>query len=163
MNKASNSWMLEITPRPRFRKFMRRFDKGITILASAGGQSPKADTNRPGRAIFIGLLAAFISLSCASTSFGKDWRNSEMNLKLYAHNQIRHWDQFICFVDLIEAESSWRYWVSNGSHHGLGQMRSEWYKNLKPRRQIDAQIKYINHRYGKPCQALRHYYRYGWH
>ena len=142
--------------------FVSRLDKRARLLASPGGQSPKGKAESGLVALFIGFVAAFILLSCASPSYA--WKNSEMNLKLYAHNQIKDWDQFICFVDLIEAESNWRYWVSNGSHHGLGQMRSELYRNLKPRQQIDAHLDYIAHRYkGKPCLALKHLDKYGWH
>lgn len=142
--------------------FVNRFDNDAMLSGICRGTEPRGRYRALGRAVFIGLLASFMSLSLASKSFA--WKNSEMNLKLYAHNHIKDWDQFICFVDLIEAESNWRYWISNGSHHGLGQMRSEWYRNLKPRQQIDAHLDYIAHRYkGKPCLALKHFNKYGWH
>lgn len=142
--------------------FVNRFDKRARLLASPGGQSPKGKAESVRGALFIGFVASFILLSCASPSYA--WKNSEMNLKLYAHNQIRDWNQFICFIDLIHLESRWDYKAQNGSHYGLGQMRSEWYRDLTPRQQIDAHIKYIGHRYeGRPCRALKHFYRYGWH
>ena len=126
------------------------------------GTEPRGRYRALGRALFIGLLASFMSLSLTSTSFA--WKNSEMNLKLYAHNQIRDWDEFICFIDLIEKESSWNHKSRNGSHYGLGQMRSTWYRDLTPRQQIKAHLRYIDHRYqGKPCNALKHWVKYGWH
>ena len=141
---------------------MRKLDNSIMLSGICRGTEPRGRYRALGRALFIGLLASFMSLSLASTSFA--WKNSEMNLKLYAHNHIKDWDEFICFVDLIHAESRWQPTARNGSHYGLGQMRSTWYRDLTPRQQIKAHLRYIDHRYkGKPCYALNHFHRYGWH
>ena len=77
------------------------------------------------------------------------------NLKLYAHSRIVNYEQFICLSKIIYKESRWNPKAVNGSHHGLGQMRSEHYRTLDPFRQIDATIKYIDHRYGSMCNAWR--------
>ncbi len=45
----------------------------------------------------------------------------------------------------------------------LGQMRSTWYKDLSPKKQIDVHIKYIRHRYADACNALHHLETKGWH
>ena len=73
--------------------------------------------------------------------------------KLYAHSRIIEWNEFMCFKDIITKESRWNVNAKNGSHHGLGQMRSKWYRNLDGYRQIDASIKYIHSRYGTMCKA----------
>jgi len=140
---------------------MNRFDKHATLSGICRGTEPQGRGRVLGRPLFIGLLALFISLPFASTSYA--WKNHEMNLKLYAHNQIKDWDEFICYIDLIERESSWNYKSRNGSHFGLGQMKSTWYRDLKPRRQIRIHLQYIEHRYGKPCKAFNHWAKYGWH
>jgi hypothetical protein len=75
-------------------------------------------------------------------------------LKLYAHSRIINYEQFKCFDVLITRESRWSYLARNGSHYGLGQMRSTWYRDLDPYRQIDATLKYIAKRYKTPCKAL---------
>jgi hypothetical protein len=75
------------------------------------------------------------------------------HLKLYAHSRIINWEQFQCFNKIITKESRWSYTARNGSHWGLGQMRSEWYRDLDPYRQIDATLKYITKRYQTPCKA----------
>jgi hypothetical protein len=76
------------------------------------------------------------------------------NLKLYAHSRIIEWNEFMCFKDIITKENrTWDVRAKNGSHFGLGQMRSQHYRNLDGYRQIDATIKYINHRYGSMCKA----------
>ncbi len=86
-----------------------------------------------------------------------------MNIKLHAYNKL-NWEQFECYNWLIHHESRWNYKAKNGSHYGLGQMRSKWYGTLNPYKQIDAHLRYIKHRYeGCACAALRHWERKGWH
>jgi hypothetical protein len=75
------------------------------------------------------------------------------HLKLYAHSRILDYKEFQCFNRIITKESRWSYTARNGSHRGLGQMRSEHYGNLDPFRQIDATLKYITNRYGTSCKA----------
>lgn len=143
--------------------FINIFDKRDTLSVPARGVRARAGALASGRGLFI-ILAGFLIISLNSVQSASAYKNHEMNLKLYAHNQIKDWDQFICFVDLIEAESRWDYKAKNGSHYGLGQMRSEWYRDLTPRQQIKAHIKYIDRRYkGQPCLALSHFYKWGWH
>jgi hypothetical protein len=77
------------------------------------------------------------------------------NYKLYAHSRIVNYEQFLCLSKIIYKESRWNPKAKNGSHHGLGQMRSEHYRTLDPFRQIDATIKYIEKRYGSMCNAWR--------
>jgi hypothetical protein len=81
--------------------------------------------------------------------------------KLYAHSRIINYEQFLCLSKIIYKESRWNPKAKNGSHFGLGQMRSQHYRNLDPYRQIDATIKYINHRYGSMCNAWRFHQRVG--
>ncbi len=82
--------------------------------------------------------------------------------RLYAHSRIIDWKQFNCFAKIIHKESRWNPQARNGSHFGLGQMRSQWYRNLDPYRQIDQTIKYITNRYSTPCKAWAFHERKGW-
>ena len=75
------------------------------------------------------------------------------HLKLYAHSRILDYKEFQCFNKIITKESRWNYLARNGSHFGLGQMRSKHYKDLDPFRQIDATLKYITIRYDTSCKA----------
>ena len=75
------------------------------------------------------------------------------HLKLYAHSRILDYKEFQCFNKIITKESRWNYLARNGSHFGLGQMRSKHYRDLDPFRQIDATLKYITNRYGSNCKA----------
>ena len=74
-------------------------------------------------------------------------------LKLYAHSRLVSMEQFSCFNKIITTESRWLHTARNGSHYGLGQMRSKHYRDLDPFRQIDASIKYITVRYKTSCKA----------
>lgn len=74
-------------------------------------------------------------------------------LKLYAHSRILDYKEFQCFNKIITKESRWSHLARNGSHYGLGQMRSKHYRDLDPFRQIDATIKYITIRYQTSCKA----------
>ena len=103
------------------------------------------------------LIAALITIINTSPS------KADMNLKLYAYNQMS-WKQFECYNWLIYKESSWNPKARNGSHYGLGQMRSTWYRDLNPYQQIRAHLRYLGHRYnGDACLALSHLERKGWH
>ena len=83
--------------------------------------------------------------------------------KLYAHMQIIDSEQYKCFYWIIHKESRWNPKARNGSHYGLGQMRSTYYKTLDTFRQIDATIKYITKRYTDPCNAKLFHERKGWY
>lgn len=108
------------------------------------------------RLMTLTLIAAVLNIINTTPS------KADMNLKLYAYNQMS-WKEFECFNWLIHYESRWNPKARLGSHYGLGQMRSTWYRDLSPERQIDASIKYIRHRYGDSCKALIHFETKGWH
>jgi hypothetical protein len=85
------------------------------------------------------------------------------HLKLYAHSRIIDDNQYQCFRWIITKESRWNPKARNGSHYGLGQMRSTWYRDLDPYRQIDQTIKYITKRYGSSCKARLFHEKNGWY
>ena len=85
------------------------------------------------------------------------------NLKLYAHSRLINYEQFQCFHKIITKESRWSYTARNGSHYGLGQMRSKHYRDLDPYRQIDATIKYVRNRYQTPCKAWAFHQERNWY
>ena len=97
------------------------------------------------------VLAAITSITSIPEATAKNY--SIDHLKLYAHSRILDYKEFQCFNRIITKESRWSYTARNGSHRGLGQMRSEHYGNLDPFRQIDATLKYITNRYGTSCKA----------
>ena len=96
-------------------------------------------------------LTATLSITSISEATAKNY--SIDHLKLYSHSRIINYKEFQCFNKIITKESRWNYLAKNGSHFGLGQMRSTWYRDLDPYRQIDATIRYVTKRYQTPCKA----------
>lgn len=97
--------------------------------------------------ISAALIAQLGSSSAHATSISAD------HLRLYAHSRIIDWKEFQCFNHIIHKESRWNPRARNGSHYGLGQMRSAHYGKLDPYRQIDATLVYITKRYKGICKA----------
>lgn len=89
--------------------------------------------------------------------------NTDM-LKLYAHSRIVSDKQYQCFKAIIHKENrTWDVNAKNGSHYGIGQMRSKHYRTLDAYRQIDATLKYIATRYGSVCRAYSFHQKHGWY
>ncbi len=138
---------------------LNRLDKAVTLPRRRGPKAARRCSVRAAlclRLIPLTLAAVTININTAYAEPHK------MNLKLYAYNLLS-WDEFQCFNWLIHKESRWDYKARLGSHYGLGQMRSTWYRDLSPYAQIRASIKYIEHRYGDSCKALHHFETKGWH
>ena len=106
------------------------------------------------RLVVWGVLCLFIGSLSLQMQPAEATSNAD-HYKLYAHAKIINYEQYKCLSLIIHKESRWNPQAKNGSHFGLGQMRSQHYRNLDPYRQIDATIKYINHRYGSMCNAWR--------
>jgi hypothetical protein len=111
------------------------------------------------RLAVVGILCLFLSSMVLQMQPAQ--ATSTDQYKLYAHSRLINEEQYKCFSRIIYKESRWNPLAKNGSHFGLGQMRSQHYRNLDPYRQIDATIKYINHRYGSMCNAWRFHGKHG--
>lgn len=95
----------------------------------------------------------------------------------YAEMKINDPEQFKCFDELMQKESSWRtrknpQYADNpiSSAYGIPQalpghkMASaghDWKTN--PITQIRWAISYIEERYGTSCEALKHHHKKGWY
>lgn len=147
-------------------RFCFTLDKRGMLRLSQSLRGSFAARRALGRAIVILALAMTQSVAVnIDYSQANQKPVHKMNLKLYAYNKLS-WEQFQCYNWLIHHESRWDYRARNGSHYGLGQMRSKWYGTLSPYKQIDAHISYLKHRYGShdyACNALLHWERKGWH
>ena len=111
------------------------------------------------RLVFIG--SALIALQGANTASAANY--SIDHLKLYAHSRLLDYREFQCFNKIITKESRWSYTARNGSHYGLGQMRSKHYRDLDPFRQIDATISYNHKRYLTQCNAWSFHLKHGYY
>jgi hypothetical protein len=123
--------------------------QGLTLLKQNEVLSKNKEIKIKKRLVFI--ASALIAVQGADTALAANY--SIDHLKLYAHSRILDYKEFQCFNKIITKESRWSYTARNGSHWGLGQMRSKHYGTLDPFRQIDASLRYITNRYQTPCKA----------
>ena len=121
-------------------------------------ENKKINRKRLQRLLLIVSLVAPIGASpAAAANYSID------HLKLYAHSRLLDYKEFQCFNKIITKESRWSYTARNGSHYGLGQMRSKYYRDLDPFRQIDATIRYNQTRYLSQCQAWTFHMKHGYY
>ena len=107
------------------------------------------------------LITSVFATIGANPAYSADYSIDQ--LKVYAHSRIVSYKEFQCFNKIITKESRWSYSARNGSHYGLGQMRSTWYRDLDPYRQIDATIKYNKARHLGHCKAWAFHLKHGWY
>ena len=135
--------------------FANVFDMYLTegLRSTRSQRAPKAGSSRARLVLWGVLCIQAVGLHSAEA---KTTSTADM-YKLYAHSRIVNYQQFQCFHKIITKESHWDVKAKNGSHYGLGQMRSTHYRDLDGFRQIDASIRYITKRYGSMCNAWRHH------
>lgn len=119
------------------------------VRSTRSQRAPKAGSPR-GLVVLWGVLC--LTACSLQSANAKSISTTDM-YKLYAHSRLIDYKQFQCLNKIITKESRWSVSARNGSHYGLGQMRSTWYRDLDGYRQIDATIKYITIRYGSMCNA----------
>ena len=118
------------------------------LKRAAGAGSSQGRKQLMGALYVLAVITSITSIpNATATSYSID------HLKLYSHSRIINYKEFQCFNKIITKESRWNYLAKNGSHYGLGQMRSKHYRDLDPYRQIDASLKYITIRYQTSCKA----------
>ena len=127
-----------------------RLDRYLT--SSVRSQLVGEPLRRIARKRCLVLLAALCIANATPANATKATYSID-HLKLYAHSRILDYKEFQCFNRIITKESRWSYLAKNGSHFGLGQMKSQHYRDLDPFRQIDASLRYISKRYQTPCKA----------
>ena len=131
-----------------------------TLPSSSASERVCADSSLR-RLVVWGVCCLFLSSFVLQMQPAVATTKSIDHYKLYAHSRIINYEQYKCLTKIIYKESRWNPQAKNGSHFGLGQMRSEHYRTLDAYRQIDATIKYITLRYGSMCNAWRFHERVG--
>jgi hypothetical protein len=156
---VDNLW----TTRRKDAQVMHIIDLSLTSSVRSIAESERLKPCSSLRRIaLLGALCLLIGLSVINMQPVQAATQAD-HLKLYAHSRIIDDKQYQCFRWIITKESRWNPKARNGSHYGLGQMRSTWYRDLDPYRQIDATIRYITKRYGSPCKAREFHERKGWY
>ena len=153
---VDNLW---ITRRQSVQKSVDNSMDLTRLLPSSSASERLKPCSSLRRLAVVGVLCSFIA--SLSLQMQPAQANETDMLKLYAHSRIINNQQYICLSHIIHKESRWNVKAKNGSHFGLGQMRSQHYRNLDGFRQIDATIKYITVRYGSMCNAWRFHERVG--
>lgn len=127
-------------------------------------RAAEADSSQ-GRNRLMGKVYAITALLSITTTMEATAASYSIDhLKLYAHSRILDYKEFQCFNKIITQESRWSYKARNGSHYGLGQMRSTHYRDLDPYRQIDATLVYITKRYkASSCKAWAFHVKHGYY
>jgi hypothetical protein len=141
----------------KLARYLTRWIRFYRLKRAADADCSQGRINLVGRFYVIAALLSITSIHNANAS-----NYSIDHLKLYAHSRIVNYKQFQCFNAIITKESQWNYKAHNGSHWGLGQMKSNHYRNLDPYRQIDATLHYVANRYGDSCKALLHHQKHNW-
>lgn len=132
--------------------FIKSLDMYLTapVRSTRLQRAPKAGSSQQRLVLWGVLCIQAVGLTSANA---KEISTTDM-YKLYAHSRIVNDKQYQCFIKIINKENrSWDVRARNGSHYGLGQMRSTWYRDLDGYRQIDATLKYITNRYDSICHA----------
>lgn len=102
------------------------------------------------------IWAALFVITTVATGEAKasNTSNTEM-FKLYAHMKVLDDKQYRCLVILWRKESNWSPVAKSKSSSAYGIPQLLKLKETNPFKQIDAGIKYIDHRYqGDTCKAL---------
>jgi hypothetical protein len=141
----------------------KKLDKSITLPASRGAEAALRGVFRVGLCLSVTLSLALNPI-LITTSNAYPLKREQQDWALVAMNHLGDLQEAQCWVELIWRESTFNPRAKNGSHYGLAQMRSTWYRDLKPRAQVKAHMNYLEHRYnGSACKALNHLKRKGWH
>jgi hypothetical protein len=142
----------------KLARYLTKSLRSDRLKRAAEAVSARGRVDLMGRFYVLTALLSITSIPAAeSANYSID------HLKLYAHSRILDYKEFQCFNKIITKESRWSYVAKNGSHYGLGQMRSKHYRDLDPFRQIDATIKYITVRYQTPCKAWAFHIKRNWY
>lgn len=148
----------------------KRIDKDVTLNPLRGPKAALEASVGEGfafRLMLSGLccLLMFILLIVLiPTSNAYPLKRQQQDWALVAMNHLGDLEEAQCWVALIWAESRFDPKARNGSHYGLAQMRSTWYRDLTPRAMVKAHMRYLDRRYnGSACKALNHLHKKGWH
>jgi hypothetical protein len=158
LKPVDNLWTTRREPAQVIHIFAMCLTRSIRCLLSQRAGAP--DSSR-GRSHLVPLLCLILG-SLAITAIPAQASDAD-HYKLYVHSRIINYEQYKCLSHIIHKESRWNPRAKNGSHYGLGQMRSTHYRELDPYRQIDATIKYIKKRYGSMCKAWAFHQKKGYY
>jgi hypothetical protein len=107
------------------------------------------------------LLLILLQMAIPMSSYAAPY--SVDQLRLYTHSRVLTYKEFICIDKILWKESKYNYLAVNGSHYGIGQMRSKYYGSRDPYTQIDLTIAYSLNRYKSLCSAWAFHLKHGYY
>ena len=158
-----NSYPQELsTGRVKVWRTRSKYARVIHILASnltyrlrsiLAGEPLRRIARRRSLVLLAGLLLFTNMPQSVALSTARDINN----YKLYAHIKLHNANEYQCLVMLWDKESRWDPRADNPKSTAYGIPQLLKLKAKDPYIQIDLGLKYIAHRYGKPCKALAHH------
>jgi hypothetical protein len=107
------------------------------------------------------VLLVLLHMATPMSSYAAEY--SKDQLRLYTHSRVLKFNEFICIDKIIIRESNYNYLARNGSHFGIGQMRSQHYQSKDPYTQIDLTIAYTLKRYKSLCNGYAFHLKHGYY
>jgi hypothetical protein len=114
------------------------------------------------RALLL-ILTGSLGLTYANSAVAASSPNQINAYRVYAHERIFNYQQYLCFDLLIQRESHYNDRAVNGNHYGLVQGMSKSLLLMSGYQQIDWALSYIHNRYKTECNALHHSMIKGWY
>ena len=103
------------------------------------------------------LLGAAIALTAFSSPAVASYAPEKEIYKIYTHSRLMNTKEFFCINRLWTKESNWNPLSKNKTSSAFGIPQLLKLKTKDPFKQIDAGLKYIEHRYASPCNAWKHW------
>ena len=120
------------------------------VRSDIAGRAGKAGLAR--KAILVLWAGLLSSATLTATPVMATTENKEA-YKLYAYVKLINAKEFICLNALWTKESSWSSTARNKKSSAMGIPQLLKMKEKDPYKQIDLGLKYIDNRYGTPCNA----------
>jgi hypothetical protein len=155
--------------RPTLRVIFKLLDSGVYRGHSqrTGGLAPNKRLNNPSNKCkdkkLTAVLALLITLQMVTALPSHGATYSVDQLRLYTHSRVISFKEFMCIDKIFMLESRYNYQARNGSHYGIGQMRSKHYQSRDPYTQIDLSIAYSYKRYMSLCNAYAFHKTHGYY
>ena len=135
------------------------FDSDGTLTAQKPLRLHRDPLRRVGRGVLVAIGITLFSPAYADAPN----EAKRLTIKEYAAILVDDKKQMSCLGKLYGKESAWNPDAVNGSHYGIPQGRSEYLKTALPEQQIMWGLRYIDNRYGSPCNAWAFFQRYNYH
>jgi hypothetical protein len=131
-------------------------------MSAMSSDTPK--TPRKFKWIWWGMIQSSLVIASINNAYAINNNDIEKEkYKLYSHIKLTNHRQYLCLEKLWYLESKWNPRADNkhSTAYGIPQLLK--LKVNNPYKQIDAGLKYIAHRYGKPCKALTFHLKHGYY